>query len=93
VLDLKTVAERVSRPEVEVLEQSLRAYLVREIGLIEAELAHYRERYAVVTVDDLRRKIAQGRVAAHPAWEDMIEWQNGLDAIQDLVDLLETAGA
>lgn len=91
MLDLKTVAERVSRPEVEVLEQSLRAYLVREIGLIEAELAHYRERYCVVTVDDLRRRIAQGQVAAHPAWEDLIEWQNGLDAIQDLVNLLETA--
>ena len=84
MLDLRTVAERVARPEAEVLEQSLRSYLLREIRRIEAELAHTRERYAVIAPVDLRARISSGAVSAHPAWEELLEWENGIDAIADL---------
>lgn len=33
-------------------------------------------RYGVATVDELRRMIADGGVAEHPGWEDLIEIKN-----------------
>lgn len=91
MLNVKTVAERLAKSETEVLEQSLRGYLVREMGLIEAELLRYRERYNVVDPQELRRLIEVGAIPAHPAWEDYLEWMNGLDAVDDLRDLLRSA--
>lgn len=88
MLNLKTVAERLTKSETEVLQQSLRTYLVREIGLIEAALLRYRERYNALSPQELDRLIERGAVPAHPAWEDYLEWQNELDAIDDLNDLL-----
>ena len=88
MLVLKTVAERMARPELEVMQQSLRAYLLREIGLIEADLQRYRERYSVFEPEELHNLIEVGAVPSHPAWEDYLEWQNGVDAIADLHELL-----
>lgn len=88
MLDLKTVAERLAKPELEVMQQSLRAYLLREIGLIEAELQRYRERYSVFEPEELHNLIEVGAVPPHPAWEDYLEWQNGVDAVADLHELL-----
>ena len=85
---LKTVAARLARPESEVMQESLRAYLLREIGLIESALQRYRERYNVFAPSELRSLIEAGNVAGHPAWEDYLEWQNGVDAIADLHSLL-----
>ncbi len=88
MLDLKTVAERLDRPELEVMQQSLRAYLLREIGLIEAELQRFRERYNVFEPEELHNLIEVGAVPPHPAWEDYLEWQNGVEAVADLHELL-----
>lgn len=90
MLDVRTVAERVAKPEAEVLQQSLRAYLLREIRTIEAELAYLRERYAVLSSTDLRARITVGTIPAHPAWEDLLEWENGLAAIDDIEELLRS---
>ena len=91
MLNVKTVAERLAKSETEVIEQSLRSYLVREIGLIETELQRYRERYNVLTPQELHQRIRAGAISTHPAWEDYLEWVNGLDAIDDLHDLLHNA--
>ena len=88
MLDLKIVAERLDRPELEVMQQSLRAYLLREIGLIEAEIQRYRERYSVFEPEEQHNLIEAGAVSPHPAWEDYLEWQNGVDAVADLHELL-----
>ena len=88
MLDLKTVAERLDKPELEVMQQSLRAYLLREIGVIEAELQRYRERYSVFEPEELHHLIEVGAVPPHPACEDYLEWQSGVDAVADLHELL-----
>ncbi len=69
------------------MEQSLRAYLLREIGLIEIELLRYRERYNVLSLNELHHLIEIGLVSVHPAWEDYLEWQNGADSIEELRSL------
>jgi hypothetical protein len=91
MLNVKTVADRLAKSETEVLEQSLRGYLLREMGLIEAELRRYRERYNVVDAQELRLLIEVGTIPTHPAWEDYLEWINGLEAVADLHELLRSA--
>jgi hypothetical protein len=89
MLNVKVVADYLSKPESDVIQESLRALLLREVSAIEAELARFRQLYSVFDVVELRQKIMSGAVVAHPAWEDLLEWENGLDAIADLKDLLQ----
>jgi len=88
MLTLQSVAEELSLPEDTLLQQSLTAFLLREISLIEAEIGQLRERYAVLQPVDLKEAISAGRVVEHPAWEDYIDWQNGIEAIQSIRTLL-----
>lgn len=88
MLTLQSVAQELSLPEDTLLQQSLTAFLLREISLIEAEIGQLRERYAVLRPADLKEAISEGRVVAHPAWEDYIDWQNSIEAIQSIRTLL-----
>lgn len=88
MLTLQSVAEELALSEEVLLQQSLTAFLLREISLIEAEVGQLRERYAVLQPADLKQAISEGRVVAHPAWEDYIDWQNGIEAIQSIRTLL-----
>lgn len=88
MLTLQAVAEELSLPEETLLQQSLMAFLLREISLIEAEIGQLRERYALLRPADLEQAISEGRVIAHPAWEDYIDWQNSIEAIQSIRTLL-----
>jgi hypothetical protein len=84
MLTLQSVAQELSLPEDALLQHSLTAFLLREISLIEAEIGQLRERYAVLRPVDLKQAISEGRVVAHPAWEDYIDWQNGIEAIHSI---------
>ena len=88
MLTLQAVAQELSLPEDVLLQQSLTAFLLREISLIEAEIGQLRERYAVLRPADLKDAISERRVIAHPAWEDYIDWQNSIEAIQSIRTLL-----
>ena len=88
MLTLQSVAQELSLPEDALLQHSLTAFLLREISLIEAEIGQLRERYAVLRPADLKDAISAGRVVAHPAWEDYIDWQNSIKSIQSIRTLL-----
>ena len=88
MLTLQSVAQELSLPEDTLLHQSLTAFLLREISLIEAEIGQLRERYAVLWPAELKDAISTGRVVAHPAWEDYIDWQNSIESIQSIRRLL-----
>ncbi|MFZ1754714.1 MAG: hypothetical protein WBO46_27225 [Caldilineaceae bacterium] len=88
MLTLQSVAKEFSLPEEVILQQSLKAFLVREISLIEAEIAQLRERYTLVWPNQLKQAISEGRIVAHPAWEDYIDWQNSIEAMESIRSLL-----
>lgn len=88
MLTLQSVAKELSVPEELLIEQSLRVFLVREISLIEAEIAQLRERYTLMGPDQLKQAISEGRVVAHPAWDDYIDWQNAVENIESICQLL-----
>jgi hypothetical protein len=41
-------------------------------------------RYGVESLEDLEAKIAQGAVAEHPAWEDLITFENLTARLKEL---------
>lgn len=92
MLTLEVVAEELSLSEEVLLQQSLVAFLLREIGLIEDEIARLRERYGLLQPNELKTAIAEGRIASHPAWEDYIDWQNALASIKSIHQLLTESG-
>ena len=84
ILSLPQIARQLSMDESSLIQQGLRAYLMREIGVLETEIARLRERYDVVDLDELRQRIESGEEIEHPTWEDSLEWENALDAISDI---------
>lgn len=60
----------------ELLRGSVLSYLEREIRLAEEDIADVRDKYLVLSRQDLLRKIKTKSVASHPAWEDLITWEN-----------------
>ena len=89
MLTIEAVSENLSLSENEVIQRGLRSLLLAELSRSEAEIAHLRERYNLLTADILKQAIAKGTIQAHPAWEDYIVWQNTLETITELSHLLE----
>ena len=79
-ITLDYVAETLQVPA----EESLQAYVLRERRLAQLDIADIQERYGVTSVDELTKRIEAGAIYSHPAWEDMIEWENLLAHLQRL---------
>lgn len=70
------IAQDLNIPSHELVNRGLLAYLEREIRLAEEEIADIRDKYLVTSRIDLERKIQKKAIASHPAWEDLITWEN-----------------
>ncbi len=89
MLSMHEVTEALAMTEAEVIQQGMRALLLRELGRIELEIARLRGRYDVLQPKVLKQAISQGFIIAHPAWEDYIYWQNCLETQAILTGLLQ----
>jgi hypothetical protein len=73
---LEDVAQALNiEPEL-LWRESLEAYVARELRLVELDVADIQDRYGVVSPEELKDNIESGVVYSHPAWEDLIEWEN-----------------
>lgn len=88
-IDHKKVAEALEVPPEALLAEGVLAYLQKELRLVEEDLADLRERYELLFCQELEKKIRAGLIAPHPAWEDLIQWENLDGYKQKLTDLLE----
>ncbi|MCK4270850.1 MAG: hypothetical protein KAW93_10260 [Methanogenium sp.] len=68
----------------EVIQRSLLSFIGIEIRLAEEDIADIRERYNVVSKEELHKAIESGKIMSRPAWEDYIEWKNKERYIEDL---------
>lgn len=66
----------------DLIRRSVAAFLERERRATQMDMADLQDRYSVRTPAELAAKIERGEVYSHPAWEDLIEWQN-LEAYLD----------
>jgi hypothetical protein len=83
------ISKIVGVSEEEVVSKSLISFLEREIRLAEADIADIRERYTVLSKEELYEAIKSLKIASHPAWEDYIVWKNKERYISDLKEQLK----
>jgi hypothetical protein len=76
MLAIEEVAQDLNITPETLWQQSLDAYVSRELRLVELDVADIQDRYGVVSPDQLENKIESGEIYSHPAWEDLIEWEN-----------------
>jgi hypothetical protein len=85
----KKIARILDLDPKELLAEGVLAYLHKELRLTEEDLADLRERYNVLSPHELEEQIRQGVIPPHPAWEDLIEWEN-LEAYKQKLQSLLT---
>ncbi|MBC8448997.1 MAG: hypothetical protein H8D78_14720 [Chloroflexi bacterium] len=70
------IAGELKVAPVELQRRSLEAFIERERRLALLDVADLRDRYGVRSAAELEAKIKQREIYSHPAWEELIEWQN-----------------
>lgn len=73
---LEDVAQELNIAPESLWQESLGAYLARELRLTDLDIADLQDRYGVISPEELKAKIDSGDIYSHPAWEEMIEWEN-----------------
>ena len=73
---LDNVSETLNIPPDIIIRMGIKAFLEREIRLAELDIADIREKYLVASREDLEEKIQNKAIHSHPAWEDLITWEN-----------------
>jgi len=72
---VKQIARELTVSPEELQRRSLQAFIERERRLTSLDIADLQDRYGVQTAAELADKIEGGEVYAHPAWEELIEWE------------------
>ncbi len=73
---LKELSMSMHLTETEILEESIATFLDRNLRNAALEMEKLKQKYAVESPQDLQKKIECNEVKAHPAWEELIEWEN-----------------
>ena len=83
------LSKELDLPSEELLNRSIFAYLEHELRLAEEDIADIRDKYLVLTKSELEKKIKSKEIYSHPAWEDLIAWENLEAYIKKLKKTLE----
>jgi hypothetical protein len=74
------ILERVSKvlgvPPNELVKKGLEGLLEAQLRICFAEINEVKTRYEVKSAIELEKKIENGGIAEHPAWEDLIVLEN-----------------
>ena len=89
-LALDQVAQTLHLSPEKLWRESLRAYLLRQKRVLQIDIADLQDRYGVASATELAQRIERGDVYSHPAWEDLIEWENLLAHLEQLTQLEAT---
>ncbi|MGQ9533535.1 MAG: hypothetical protein ACUVTQ_12180 [Desulfotomaculales bacterium] len=83
-------------PAEAVLREGLKRFLVSKIEENDGIVEGLKEKYGASGYLELEDKIRRGEVPEHPAWEDVILWEElsrHTEALRALVRRLEAGGA
>ena len=76
----KSLLNRLSKdleiPEKRILDESLNVFLDSELRNASAEILKIKSQFNVSSPEELKSKIEKGKVEEHPAWEELIYWEN-----------------
>lgn len=83
------ISKELNIPPDELTQRSLLAYLEHELRLAEEDIADIRDKYLVATRLELEKKIKGKKIYSHPAWEDLIAWENTEEHIAKLKKIIQ----
>lgn len=72
---LEMIADELVISPRELERRSLLAFIERERRLTQMDVADLQDRYGVQQANELAQKIENRQVYSHPAWEELIEWE------------------
>ncbi len=73
---LSKLSKELEIPERKILNESLNVYLDSELRNASAEILKIKKQFNVSNPKELQNKIENGKVEEHPAWEQIIYWEN-----------------
>lgn len=74
-LAIEEIANALTISPEDLQRRSLLAFFERERRLANLDIADIQDRYSAQTPKELAAKIENKTIHAHPAWEDLIEWE------------------
>ena len=73
---LNKLSKELEIPERKILDESINIFLERELRDASAEISKIKNQFNVSKPEELKRKIEDGKLEEHPAWEQLIYWEN-----------------
>lgn len=89
MLKVEEISNELNIPIETLINQSILAYLEKELRMAEEDIADIRDRYNVVSKEELEKKINEKEIYSHPAWEDLICWENTENYILKLKNIIK----
>lgn len=86
---INNVSESLNIPSDQIITLGIKAFLEREMHLAESDIADLRDKYLVVSKKELENKIKNKEIYSHPAWEDLIAWENSEKYIQRIKAIIQ----
>ncbi len=84
-MQLQQISKDLNLPEEEIIEQGVRTFLDRELKNASLEMNKFKLKYGVISPQELEQKIKLQKIAEHPGWDDLMEWEN----LQQRVELVK----
>ena len=81
---IEKISQKYSASAEDFIRSGIISNLKERQRLLRIERFEMLARYQASNVDDLNRRIAEGRVAEHPGWEDLIELKNIEHEIEEI---------
>ena len=73
---LSKLSKDLEIPEKKILDESLNVFLDNELRNASAEILKMKAQFKVSSPEELKSRIEKGKVEEHPAWEQLIYWEN-----------------
>jgi len=73
---LNELSKDLEIPKKKILDESLNVFLDNELRNASAEIMKIKSQFDVSKPEELKNKIESGKTEEHPAWEQLIYWEN-----------------
>ena len=86
---LSKLSKELEIPEKKMLDESLNVFLDSELRNASAEIMNIKRQFNVSKPEELKKKIESGKIDEHPAWEQLIYWENLTKRIKVVNDWMQ----
>ncbi len=86
-MGIETIARKLGMDPKELVKRSLKTWIEVELMKINAKIIEIFSRYNVSSPEELEKKIETGETPEHPAWEDLIDLENYINARKRLLEV------